>query len=86
MPSEPDNKVEELVQTYAQKRRDDAGPSFELHPAIRQLLQGDAWKKALESGDVRGLMQNNQLVELIHDPKMGHRLERLAAQVGSPEN
>lgn len=49
-------------------------------PRFRQLLQGDAWKKALETGDVRALMQNNQLVELIRDPKMNHRLERLAAQ------
>ena len=47
---------------------------------FRQALQGDAWKKALETGDVRALMQNNQLVELISDPKMNHRLERLAAQ------
>ena len=47
---------------------------------FRQALQGDAWKKALETGDVRALMQNNQLVELIQDPKMNHRLERLAAQ------
>lgn len=47
---------------------------------FQKVLQGDAWKKALETGDVRALMQNNQLVELIHDPKMNHRLERLAAQ------
>lgn len=47
---------------------------------FRQVLQGDAWKKALETGDVRALMQSNQLVELIHDPKMNRRLERLAAQ------
>lgn len=47
---------------------------------FRTLVQGDGWKKALESGDVRGLMQNNQLVELIHDPKMNRRLERLAEQ------
>ena len=47
---------------------------------FRQVVQGDAWKKALESGDVRGLMQNNQFVELIHDPKMNQRLERLAEQ------
>ncbi len=46
---------------------------------FRSVVQGDQWKKALESGDVRGLMQNNQLVELIHDPKMGRRLERMAA-------
>lgn len=49
-------------------------------PRFRQVVQGDAWKKALLSGDVRGLMQNNQLVELIHDPKMNDRLERLAEQ------
>ena len=49
MPSEPDNKVEELVQTYAQKRRDDAGPSFELHPAIRQLLQGEVVRQRSKS-------------------------------------
>ena len=47
---------------------------------FRQVMQGDAWKKALESGDVRGLMQNNQFVELIHDPKMNPRLARLAKQ------
>ncbi len=49
-------------------------------PRFRQLLQGDTWKKALESGDVRALMQSNQLVELIHDPKMGRHLERLAGR------
>lgn len=47
---------------------------------FRKLVQSDSWKKALESGDVRGLMQNNQLVELLHDPKMNDRLERLAEQ------
>lgn len=54
-------------------------------PRFRTLLQGDAFKKALETGDVRGLMQNNTLVELIHDPKMSHHLERLAAQIDGAE-
>ena len=65
----------------AEKLKDDPDYTALMKDSrFRQVLQGDAWKKALETGDVRGLMQNNQLVELIHDPKMGHRLERLAAQ------
>lgn len=48
MPSEPDNKVEELLKAYATKRRDEAGASFDLHPASRKLLQGEVarqWPK-----------------------------------------
>lgn len=45
---------------------------------FRRVLQTDAWKKALETGDIRGLMANNDLVELIQDSKMSHHLERLA--------
>lgn len=47
---------------------------------FRRLVASDAWKKALETGDVRGLMANNELVELIQDARMNHHLERLAAQ------
>lgn len=47
---------------------------------FRQVLQSDAWKKALDTGDVRALMQSNQLVELIQDPTMSGHLQRLAAQ------
>src|SRR5262249_25562886 len=41
MPSEPDNKMEELLKAYARKRRQDAGAPLELHPATRQLLQAE---------------------------------------------
>lgn len=44
MPPEPDNKMDDLLKTYAKKRRDEAGAPFELHPATRKLLQGEAAK------------------------------------------
>ena len=53
MPSEPDNKMDDLLKTYAKKRRDEAGGPFELHPAARKLLQAEAAKlrpKAPERG------------------------------------
>ena len=46
MPSEPDHKMDELLRTYARKRRDDAGTQPELHPATRRLLQAEAAKLA----------------------------------------
>lgn len=53
MPSEPDNKMDDLLKTYAKKRRAEAGAPFELHPATRKLLQAEAAKlrpKARERG------------------------------------
>src|SRR4051812_44015584 len=42
MPADPDNsKIEELVKGYAAKRREQAGGSFEMHPATRKMLQGE---------------------------------------------
>src|SRR5436853_263056 len=41
MATEPDNrKIEELLQAYAKKRREEAG-AVELHPATRNLLQAE---------------------------------------------
>lgn len=49
-------------------------------PRFKALTQGTAWKKALETGDVRGLLQSNGAVELLQDPKLGQRVERLAGR------
>src|SRR6186997_3416051 len=44
MPSEPDNRMDDLLKTYAKKRRDEAGAPLDLHPATRKLLQSEAAK------------------------------------------
>ena len=44
MPSEPDKKMDELLRTYARKRREDAGEPAEMHPVTRRLLQAEAAK------------------------------------------
>ncbi len=36
-----DRPIEKLLRRYAKKRRDEAGPPVELHPATRRLLQGE---------------------------------------------
>src|ERR1041385_2415992 len=42
MPSDPDNhRMDDALKGFAKKRREDAGAPFELHPATRQLLQGE---------------------------------------------
>jgi hypothetical protein len=42
MPAEPDNsKIEELLKAYGRKRREEAGSGFELHPAVRKMLQAE---------------------------------------------
>lgn len=44
MPSEPDNKMDDLLKTYAKKRRDEAGAPLEMHAATRRMLQAEAAK------------------------------------------
>lgn len=45
---------------------------------FKNLVQSDGWKKALETGDVRALMQNEKLLELVRDPKTSRHIERLS--------
>jgi hypothetical protein len=44
MQSEPDNRMDDLLKTYAKKRRDQAGTPSPLHPATRRILQAEAAK------------------------------------------
>ena len=41
MPPDPNDKMEELLKAFAQKRREQSGAPFELHPATRKLLQAE---------------------------------------------
>src|SRR2546423_8288015 len=50
MPSESDKKIEELLKAYAQKRRQQAGPPLELHPATRRLLQAEVANRRKSTG------------------------------------
>jgi hypothetical protein len=38
---QPERHIEKLLEAFAQKRRDQARAGFELHPATRQMLQGE---------------------------------------------
>ncbi len=41
MPNEPEQTIEQVLHAYAHKRQAEAGAPLELHPATRQLLQGE---------------------------------------------
>lgn len=54
MPNEPgDNKMDELLRAYAQKRKADATGSFELHPATRRLFQTEVAKLRADGSEQR---------------------------------
>ena len=42
---EPERPIEKLLRACARKRRDEAGPPFELHPATRRWLQGEVARR-----------------------------------------
>ena len=46
MAAEPEKKIEELLQSYSRKRKEDAGAPLEMHPATRRMLQGEAARQA----------------------------------------
>ncbi len=41
MPPDPNDKMDELLKAFAQKRREQSGAPFALHPATRKLLQAE---------------------------------------------
>ena len=38
---EPNSKMDELLRAYAKKRREQAEPALQMHPATRKLLQDE---------------------------------------------
>jgi len=46
-------------------------------PRFKSLVSQDAFKRALETGDLTGLLKSNGVVELINDPQAMRHLERL---------
>src|SRR6266567_1889044 len=42
---EPERPIEKLLRAWAKKRRQDAVPPLELHPATRRMLQGEVTRK-----------------------------------------
>jgi len=54
MPSEPDNRMDDLLKAYAKKRRHDAGTPPELHPATRRLLQAESAKLRPKAPEQKG--------------------------------
>src|SRR5436309_7045550 len=50
---EPERPIEKLLRTWAKKRRQDAEPPLELHPATRRLLQGEVARLAKQGSQKR---------------------------------
>jgi len=67
MPNEPDNKMDDLLKAYAQKRKADAGGPLELHPATRRLLQAEAARLRPKPEEKRDSWFNTQLA---HWPRL----------------
>src|SRR6266550_8566878 len=42
---EPERPIEKLLRAWAKKRRQDAGPPLDPHPATRRMLQGEVARK-----------------------------------------
>src|SRR5262245_56136720 len=49
MASEPNQKMDEQLKRYAKQRQGQAGGPFELHPATRNLLQGEVARRTAKA-------------------------------------
>src|SRR5206468_1619462 len=47
---EPDRNIEKQLEAYADKRRREAGPPFEMHPATRRMLLGEVSRRKAKLG------------------------------------
>ena len=53
MASEPNKDMDQLLRAYAQQRRQQAGPPFDLHPVTRRLLVAEATRPAAPAPPAR---------------------------------
>src|SRR5436853_6993081 len=51
MSSDPERPIEKLLRTRARRRREQAGESWELHPATRRLLQQEVARRFGRKGE-----------------------------------
>ncbi|MCA3011494.1 MAG: CvpA family protein [Myxococcaceae bacterium] len=61
----------------AQLKADPAWSQLSKDPRFTKVLNGAATQRALETGDMRALLSNNEVFELIQDSRTGGLLERL---------
>ncbi len=74
-------KVAKLVGNPANADRLKDDPdlvSLARDPRFKKAINADGMRKALESGDVHQLLTSASVIELIQDPEMARRLERLS--------
>jgi uncharacterized membrane protein required for colicin V production len=74
-------KVAKLVGNpqNAERLKDDPDlVSLTRDPRFKKALNADGMRRALESGDVHQLLGSGSVIELIQDPEMSRRLERLS--------
>ena len=62
----------------AQYKNDPAYELMQRDARFKSLLSSEALRKAFETSDVRALLTNNQVVELLQDSRAMERIERIA--------
>src|SRR5437762_2364855 len=49
MDPDPNKTIDDLLKSYARKRREDAGAPIEMHPATRKMLQAEVAKLSAQT-------------------------------------
>jgi membrane protein required for colicin V production len=73
-------RVAQLLREPKAQQRLKESPDFVAlsnDPRFTRAMKSPAMQKAIETGDIMGLIGSNELVELIQDPTSARRLERI---------